>query len=149
MARTDNILISVEDRYVRRMLRGEKKVELRRKALNLVPGTHVWIYSKLPKGEVCALGVVERVAEASPDGIWEEFSEVSGVSEFEFNEYFSGASKGYAIVFEDVFPLGAGLSLSSIRSKVGAFQPPQFFKRLNASGPELSYFQTALSPEYA
>ena len=149
MARTDNILISVEDRYVRRMLRGEKKVELRRKALNAVPGTHVWIYSKLPKGEVCAIGVVDHIAVSSPAEIWERFGDVSGVTKSEFNDYFSGSDKSYVIVFKDISPLSVGLSLSSIRSKVGTFQPPQFFKRLQTSGPELTYFQTALEPEYA
>lgn len=149
MARTDNILISVEDRYVRRMLRGEKRVELRRKALNLSPGTRVWVYSKLPKGEVCALGVVDEVVASSPEEIWDAFGDVSGISERDFYAYFSGTSIGYAIVFKEISALNSGLSLSAIRSKVGAFQPPQFFKRLSSSGPELNYFQTALAVECA
>jgi predicted transcriptional regulator len=147
MNRAEDILISVEERYAVSMLSGEKSVELRRKPLNIQPGTRVWIYSKLPKGEVQALGVVSSIVAASPQEIWEKYGPKSAITHNEFSGYFAGAEVGYAIVFECIHALQPILSLSSIREKISHFHPPQFFKRLASTGPELAFFETAIAAE--
>jgi len=140
-----NILISVEERHASNLLSGNKSVELRRKPLNISSGTLVWIYSKLPRGQVQALAVVDNVVAGSTEKIWKLYGAQSAISRHEFNVYFTDVAIGYAIIFQEVRPLAPILSLSSIREKIAHFHPPQFFKRLTNSGPELAFFQTALA----
>ncbi|MHA1598256.1 MAG: transcriptional regulator [Alphaproteobacteria bacterium] len=139
-----DILISVEERHASNMLAGKKSVELRRKPLNISSGTRVWVYSKLPRGQVQALAFVDEVVAGTPEKIWNSHGAQSAITKSEFDAYFADAKTGYAIVFEEVRPLAPILSLSSIREKISHFHPPQFFKRLTCDGPELTFFQTAL-----
>jgi predicted transcriptional regulator len=145
MAVPDNILMSVEERHTLNMLSGNKSVELRRKPLNISTGTRIWIYSKLPRGQVQALAIVDQVVADSPAHIWSLFGKRSAISKSEFDTYFKGATVGYAIEIQEVQPLAPILDLSSIRKKIANFHPPQFFKKLHQGGPELTFFQTALT----
>ena len=147
MNKPGNILISVEERHASNMLAGNKSVELRRKPLNISPGTRVWVYSKLPRGQIQVLAVVSKVVADTPEKIWSSYGSQSAISKSEFDAYFADAKAGYAIVFQEVKPLAPILSLASIRETITSFQPPQFFKRLTDDSPELTLFQTALSPQ--
>lgn len=135
-----NILISVDERHVQNMLNGTKTIELRRRAIRIPKGSKVWIYSKVPVGEVCAYGIVEKVVEASPSEIWKNYGHVSGISLSEFNNYFSDRDKGCAIVFSRINKLQNNIPLSLIRDKLQSFHPPQFFKYLNEDSEELAFF---------
>jgi predicted transcriptional regulator len=145
MNNQDDILISVEERHASNMLAGNKSVELRRKPLNISSGTRVWVYSKLPRGQVQALAVVDEIVADIPEKIWNSYGAQSAISKIEFDAYFANAKIGYAIVFQEVRPLAPILNLSSIREKITHFHPPQFFKRLSNGSPELTFFQTALA----
>lgn len=145
MNNQDDILISVEERHASNMLAGNKSVELRRKPLNISSGTRVWVYSKLPRGQVQALAIVDEIVADTPEKIWNSYGAQSAISKIEFDAYFADAKTGYAIVFQEVRPLAPILNLSSIREKISHFHPPQFFKRLSNGSPELTFFQTALA----
>lgn len=139
-----DILISVDGRHASNMLSGEKSVELRRKPLNIPSGTRVWIYSKLPRGQIQALALVDEVVSGTPKEIWNLYGSQCAISEDEFHAYFENVKISYAIVFDEIKALAPVLSLASIREQVSHFQPPQFFKRLHADGPELAFFNTAV-----
>ncbi len=145
MLKTPNILISVEERHVQNLLNGSKTIELRRRAIRIPKGSRVWIYSKVPVGQVCALGIVDRVVEASPADIWAKYGEVSGITAEEFDKYFSDTDTGCAIVFSRVQKMPNTLSLSLMRSKLQSFHPPQFFKYLSNDSAELAFFQQQIS----
>lgn len=145
MDKPGDILISVEARHASNMLAGGKSVELRRKPLNIAQGTRVWVYSKLPRGQIDALAVVNEVVADTPNKIWNSYGAQSAISKSEFDAYFADARTGYAIIFREVKPLAPILSLSSIRDKISYFHPPQFFKRLSSESPELAFFHTALA----
>lgn len=140
----ENVLISLEPRHVKNILEGTKTVELRRRRIPLNPGARVWIYSKVPRGQVEALGIVREVVERHPGQIWQQYGRGSGVSLEEFHRYFGDVELGHAIVFQEVQRLKPILSLNNLRRRVRGFHPPQFFKRLAADGPELSFFCSAL-----
>jgi len=136
-----DILISVENQYVEKMLDGTKMVELRRRVLSLEEGSHVWIYSKIPTGRLMACGIVEHVFKAAPIDIWDHYGDVSGVTKAEFDTYFDAVECGCAIVFSSVSELHNKISLKSIRDVLGDFHPPQFFKNLSSGSPELKLFR--------
>lgn len=126
-----NILISLEPRHARNILSGTKKVELRRRAPRVLPGTVVWMYSKMPEGSVVGHATIKRIHEASPQYLWRRFKNQTGVSRAEFFEYFSHRSVGVAIELRDTRRLENPVSLKQLRSIDEFFQPPQFFKRLH------------------
>lgn len=144
MLEPENVLISVEGRHTVRMLNGEKTVELRRRPVRIGPRTRVWIYSKIPRGYLEALAIVDNVVEACPRQIWEDFGDRTGISRSEFEAYFSGLDYGYAILFHQIIGLNPLISLTDIRQRICGFQPPQFFKRLSAGSAELAFFRSAL-----
>ena len=144
MASPSDILISVHARHVQSMLKGEKTVELRRRVLRITPGTRVWIYSKVPRGIVEALAIVDHVVQAPPPLIWRKFGARSAVSRIEFNDYFSELDIGCAILFNEIQCLKKNISLAEIRQRCSSFQPPQFFKTLSDGSPELFLFKSFL-----
>ncbi len=56
----DNILISLEPRHAENILAGLKRVELRRRTMNVSPGCTVWIYAKLPVGSIVGRTTLSR-----------------------------------------------------------------------------------------
>lgn len=138
-----NILISVEERHVLNMLNGTKMVELRRRSVSIKEGSRVWIYSKVPIGQLKAYGIVQKVHRATPRKIWKQYGSMSGISKMEFDQYFENISFGCAIVFQSIDELENKISLNAIREAVGNFHPPQFFKYLNTGSPELELFNRA------
>jgi predicted transcriptional regulator len=139
-----DILISVEERHASNLIAGIKTVELRRKKVNVSEGTRVWIYSKLPRGEIQAVGIVRKVIADTPPNIWRSCGRESAITKPEFDNYFAGNAAAYAIIFQEVKPLAPILDLVSIRNRIAHFQPPQFFKKLACDSPELALFETAL-----
>jgi len=126
-----DILISLAPAYTRAILDGKKTVELRRRRLRIGNGTRVWIYSKSPAARIEATAYVESIHEGDPDRLWCDFGHAAGISRAEFDRYFTGCSRGWALKLTMVSALAPALHLSVIRSEFGGFHPPQFFKRLS------------------
>ena len=136
-----NILISVRQKYLASMLVGEKKVELRRRALRIPAGTRIWIYSKAPRAAVAAVATVEMIVSMPPRKLWDEYGSLTGVTKKEFDAYFFEASTAWAIFLKDVIALSAAVTLATLR-KGSLFHPPQFFKRLEDGSSTLRLLET-------
>lgn len=135
-----NVLISLENRHVENILKGDKTVELRTRRMNLLPGDIIWGYSKLPRGYVGMNAVVKSVAEKDPKSLWKEFQAVCGISEEEFFTYFGKVRVGYAISLCKIKRLSDPPTLAMIRRKYRQFHPPQFSKYLDGM-PLLSFLE--------
>ncbi|RYG14464.1 MAG: transcriptional regulator [Burkholderiales bacterium] len=131
MSGPQNLLISLEQRHSEKIFSGTKKIELRRRSMNVEPGSTVWMYVKLPVGSVVGSATVSDVIRKSPSRLWADFGEISGLSRREFYDYFSGISQGVALKLKNVQRLNAPLSLAEIRKRSPSFHPPQFFARLS------------------
>jgi predicted transcriptional regulator len=139
-----DIVISVQQRFVERIVAGKKAAELRRRALKIQPGCRVWIYTKAPKAVISIRVTVDRIVTGRPQDIWHWHRPDLGVSLDEFEDYFGGAKTGCAIFFNQVEGVCPAVALSEIRSKAKGFHPPQFFKRLAEDSPELKLFRSRL-----
>jgi predicted transcriptional regulator len=131
----EHILISLEPRHADNILAGSKRVELRRRAMNISPGAIVWIYAKLPTGSIVGHAKVCKIHRSSPATLWRHYGSVSGLSKQEFFDYFGETEKGVALILEDSTKLQSSLSLEALREVDRAFQPPQFFARLTSQHP--------------
>lgn len=90
------------------------------------------------------MGTVAKVIAAPPSAVWRDHGKQCGVTKAEFDAYYEGASVAYVIIFSSIKKLHSAFTLSEIRRHLATFQPPQFFKRLLAGGPELNLFASAL-----
>ncbi len=133
MQECPDILISLAPGYTRAILEGRKTVELRRRRMRVSAGTRIWLYSKAPTARVEGTACVQLIYEADPKRLWSKYSDVVGISRAEFDKYFRGCAKGYAIVLGSACAIAPSLDLATMRNKVAGFHPPQFFKRLGAS----------------
>ncbi|MEO8735491.1 MAG: ASCH domain-containing protein [Edaphobacter sp.] len=142
-----DIIISVQPKFVERILAGEKVAELRRRVPRIQPGCKVWIYTTAPDAVISVCVTVDHIVTASPDKLWKSHRKTLGVSIEEFEEYFKESQTGCAIFFAKVEGLNPGVALAEIRSKSKGFHPPQFFKRLDEGSPELQLFRSRLIVE--
>ena len=133
----ENILISLEPRHAENIFVGVKRVELRRRTMNVELGSTVWIYAKLPVGSIVGHATIANIHVLSPSRLWREFGAVSGVSRSEFFEYFGERNTAVALELENCHRLARSFDLQSLRQVSRRFQPPQFFSRLR-QGPILT-----------
>lgn len=132
-----HILISLDMRHAENIFSQNKHVELRRRNMNIDPGTIAWIYVKLPVGSIVGKVCIDSVHSASPTALWRDFGHVSGLTKNEFFDYYKGVRTGIALVLKDAEMLEKSLTLSAIRDIAHGFQPPQFFSRLHEKHPLL------------
>lgn len=135
MPDNESILISLESRYADGIYAGTKQVELRRRPMNVLPGTKVWIYEKVPVGSITGSVVVKAVHTGTPTMLWKEFGSVSGLSRSEFFDYFADVTTACALVLQRATPIRCPMPLAALRQFDDDFQPPQFFVRLHQQHP--------------
>lgn len=141
----DSIMLSVAPNYARAIVAGVKSVELRRRAPRISRGTRAWLYSTLPVGAVVAVLTIGDVVEAPLTELWQRYASRAAIAKEDFDAYFTGVSRGAALIISEVQALKAPVSLSEIREG-GAFQPPQFYRRVRAGAPEARLSESELHP---
>lgn len=126
-----NVLISLEERHAENILSGIKRVELRRRSMNLQPGAVVWMYVKVPVGSIVGSAIVKDSHTLAPSSIWKRFGAVSGLTRQELLSYYEGVKKGFVLELEGARRLGESVALDELRRKSRGFHPPQFFAHLS------------------
>ena len=135
MSVNDHILISLEPRHAENILEGRKRVELRRRMMNVTIGSTVWMYAKVPVGSIIGRAIVAAIHVLAPATLWRRFGAVSGISRGEFFEYFADREQGIALELSDCRRLSHAFDLEALRRFHQGFQPPQFFTRLRRDTP--------------
>lgn len=125
------LFLSIRPRYVKRILEGLKRVEFRRVRPKICIGELLLIYSSSPKKELECHSVVTALSKGTPDLLWSQFREASGLTRSEFKSYFLGADVGFAIHFGKVARFDAPITLSALRELWPGFSPPQIYRYLN------------------
>jgi len=133
-----NILVSLNERHANNIFAGTKRVELRRRIMNVRAGGLMWIYVKLPIGKIVGRAQIMTVDIASPETLWNKHRYVSGLTYSEFFEYFAGVDQAVALVLEDCQKLTQAITLNELRASLGSFHPPQFFAHLLDGHPLLA-----------
>lgn len=140
MTASAHALISLEERFAEGILNGKKLVELRRRPMRLNAGTTVWMYVKVPVGEVIGSAQVHSLHTLAPQTLWRKYGDVSGLSRAEFFDYFSGVERGFVLVLDNPVRLNNPVPLERLRILNDGFQPPQFFQHLANDGALVTAF---------
>lgn len=120
-------LISIQPRYVEKILSGEKVLEFRRMwAVDTVD--KLVIYSSSPKQRIVAIAQINDLHHCSPTALW-QLARVKGggVTRRELYSYFSGKPKGYALELSVELKSDSGVDPKGL---FDAFRPPQSFHYL-------------------
>jgi predicted transcriptional regulator len=97
-----NVIISIKPRYAEMIIDGRKKFEFRKCSFNK-PVYKVFIYAIKPMGKLIGYFTFSEILMGKPSKIWDLCSELAGISESSFIEYYEGKSTAYAIKIEKVF----------------------------------------------
>lgn len=128
------LFVSIKPRFAKKILEGEKSVELRRvRPTEAVAGTPILLYASSPICEVVGIGRVREIEEASPTAIWERHRSQLGLPRSEYRSYFAGVSQAVGILLEDVRPLHRRVTLAALRERLRGFEPPQSFRYLDSA----------------
>jgi predicted transcriptional regulator len=122
------VLLSVLPKFARRIFSGTKTVELRKIRPNVAPGDCILLYVTSPEKSLQGILRVVDIKSGSPDVLWTEVGENTGLSHSEYKAYFNGAKLGCAIQFDGVVPLPQPISLIELRKMFPGFQPPQIHR---------------------
>lgn len=89
------IIISINPEHVENIINGTKKYEYRTKAAKQDISSII-IYETVPVKKVVAEVEIIDVLELSPEDLWNETKEFSGISKNFFDEYFRNREVAYA-----------------------------------------------------
>lgn len=140
-----NIILSINPKYVSKILKGEKKIEFRR-TLFKKNVKKVFIYSTSPEKKIVAEFEIKNITFDKPKNLWDKFQFISGVNEMAFYSYFEGKQTGYAIEITNLLEYDDAIDP---KEKFSEFQPPQSFKYtswttsdlINKDGVDIDYEQ--------
>jgi predicted transcriptional regulator len=122
------VLLSIKPKYVKEILSGVKQYEFRKQIFKNESAKTVFIYSSSPQKKIVACFRVGKIVEGHPDYLWEQFREVSGLSEEEFFEYFLDRDTGYAIRIDELEQFAEPIDPHAVFER---FVAPQSFCYVN------------------
>ena len=126
------LVLSIQPRHARNILRGTKTVEFRRRFpdTDRMTGATIWMYSTSPVRAVVGLATVERVMRMPLRQLWSKYHGFGGVDQGTFDDYFSDLTHGCAIQLADVTRLDKEITAASLSER--GFRAPQSYRYVTA-----------------
>jgi predicted transcriptional regulator/DNA-binding XRE family transcriptional regulator len=123
-----DMILSIRPTHADKILDGSKTVELRRRFTDGVrPGTLALIYTTSPTRALTGCAKIDEVQRLAVRDIWDRHRIAARLHKRDFEAYFSGLDRGYAIVLSSARPFARPVGLSELRKRFG-FEPPQSYQ---------------------
>ena len=106
-----SLLLAVKPAFARRLLSGEKTIEIRRKFHRRWQGARVAIYVSRPEKALIGEATIGNVTSASPAEVWDLHRDRIGCSREEFEAYTGTAEAVFAIELGNVTPYVTSMPL--------------------------------------
>lgn len=106
------VLLSIKPEFVKKIIRGEKKYEYRRKIFKKDVES-VIIYASSPLQRVVGEFVIADIIESDLSTLWKRTHRYSGINEEFFWEYFKGTNKGFALKIGNLILYDEHLSIDN------------------------------------
>ncbi len=123
------VLISIRSKFVEAIFAGKKTIELRRHAPKVAVGTPVVVYSSGRDMAIRGHAVIGEILTADPESLWDLVGNETGLSKAEYDLYFAGAERAFAIPLESISEGARQVSLAALRAEHG-LEPPQSWRYL-------------------
>lgn len=117
-----DILLSINPQFVDKIISGEKKYEYRTRVAKRGV-KKIIIYCTFPRMKVLAEVEIVEIIKKTPEELWNQTKDFSGISKFFFDEYFKNHEFAYAYKLGKVIEYKKGKSLSDF----GCKSAPQSF----------------------
>lgn len=124
-----SVLLSIKPEFADAILEGRKRFEFRKAGFKAGNIERVYIYASSPISMVIGEFELLHVIESEPDSLWKETKDAAGISREYFRAYFSGRTKGYALV---VGSTAKYAEPKSLKEMFGVDRPPQSFRYVRA-----------------
>lgn len=121
-------LLPIQPRYANAILRGEKRVEFRRRRFGR-DVEYVVVYASSPVCGIVGSFRISGIAEGSPRDIWETFKDVGAIGREDYFRYYAGAERAFAIGIERVCVLDKPLPLEQLSTSLRAPQSYAYLTR--------------------
>ncbi len=117
-------LLSIKPEFVNEIVSGNKKFEYQKKIFNRDVDT-VIIYSSMPVGKIIGEFTVGEIINKSPNEVWLETKDFSGISFDYYKEYFEGKKEAFAIQIKEFCKYETPINPYE---EFKNFNPPQSYK---------------------
>ena len=97
-----NILISIKPCFCNLILDGQKRYEYRKRVFSRSDVSRVYIYASKPICKVIGYFIVKRIINDTPSMVWDLTHEHGGITKKQYQAYFKGHTKAYAIEIDKV-----------------------------------------------
>lgn len=125
------LLMSIKPAYIKKILNGEKTVELRRSRPKLSQGDLIVFYASAPQKAIRCAATVGSIVEGTPADVWISNVGKIGIDKRTYDEYFAGSKKAFGIVLDAVWAYANPIGLEAMRTLFVDFMPPQSFRYLS------------------
>jgi predicted transcriptional regulator/DNA-binding XRE family transcriptional regulator len=127
-----DVIFSIRPNHAEKILAGTKTVELRRRfTADVRPGTLALIYTTSPTRALTGFAKISGVQKLAVPDLWQQHRVAACLKKGDFEAYFSGLDRGYAIMLSSARPLSRPVGLPELRERFG-FAPPQSYQYASA-----------------
>ncbi len=95
------ILLSIKPKYIKQILKGCKKYEFRKEIFKERYSNEIFVYSSSPIKKIIGKFKIGKIIEDSPEELWRQLKDYSGLSKEDFFQYFKEKQIGFAIEIVD------------------------------------------------
>lgn len=120
--------MSIKPVYAELIKTGQKTIELRRVAPKVKAGDVLVIYESSPVKRVTAFCEIEAIVVTEPNKLWENASNMAGITKDSFARYFEGKTQAAGIELGKVQILNVPKELGILSSDM---QAPQSYRYLS------------------
>lgn len=123
-------LLSIKPEFVEKIFSGEKLFEYRKAIFKRPEVKSVVIYSTMPEGLIVGEFEIGEILAKSPQDLWEQTKDVSGINKQFFDEYFVNRDVAYAIQIKKLKKYQSPINPYELDT---SFKAPQSFKYIDPS----------------
>ncbi len=118
------VILSIKPEYVQKILSGHKRYEFRKRNFKNKDVSRIIIYATQPVGGIVGEFTVKTIYQDSPERLWAQTADESGISKDFYDAYYRGYSSAVAIQIGTVKEYRSILDPNVL---FDSFHPPQSF----------------------
>ncbi|AUP79900.1 ASCH domain-containing protein [Flavivirga eckloniae] len=122
------IVLSIKPEFSNRIFNGSKKIELRKSSPKIDNDDIIIIYNTMPEKAVVGICKIKEVIDSTPKEIWNNYSEILGIDEKRYFDYYLGREKAIGLKIDCFRRFKDKITLKEIKDFIPDFSPPQTFK---------------------
>ena len=93
------VIISIKPKYALAIIKGEKRIEFRKRKPNIKAGTRCYIYATAPYKMIIGYLIYWGCIIRRKDQLWKEVQSIAGITKEEFDAYYKNKELAYGWIF--------------------------------------------------